>query len=207
MMNLSAFCLYLTKYHNHVRIILLVVACVAVMPPKATCQDLKQDVIIKRDTVPDPATVWKKSALVPGWGQISNNQAWKVPVVYATLAGLSYYSITQNREYKDYRAAFYNSVPGNSDLKFGDTRPDLEDLPPELLRYNRNTFRNRRDLGILMVAAAWGLNVIDAYVFAQLRDFDTGPDLTFEPKVYQNDLYTKPTYSVDITLSFPLKTK
>jgi hypothetical protein len=170
-------------------------------------QDVLNEPILNRDSVPNPSTVWKKSALLPGWGQVTNKQAWKIPIIYASLAGLGYYSIAQHNEYKDYKAAFYNSVGTNTDQKFGPTRADLEGLPPELLRYNRNTFRNRRDLSILMVVAAWGLNVVDAYVFAQLRDFDTGPDLTFVPR--QNDLLgsNDVQHSMDVILRIPLNRK
>jgi hypothetical protein len=208
MMNLSAFYLYLIRLHpNLIRSISFLCVLFTFLVTKAHSQEVFEKPIVVSDTVPKPSSVWIKSAVLPGWGQAVNNQAWKIPVVYATLAGLSYYSISQNKEYNAYRAAFYNAVPGNTDQKFGQTRADLVDLPPELLRYNRNTFRNRRDLGILFVVAAWGLNVIDAYVFAQLRDFDTGPDLSIQPSIYPIYISQETTYTFDLKLSFPLKTK
>src|SRR5690606_28863628 len=135
----------------------------------------------KADTVPEPRVVWVKSAILPGWGQAVNKQAWKIPVIYAALRGIAWFTYQQNSLYKDYRAAFYNSQPHQTDQKFGPTKPGLEGLPAEQLRYNRNHFRNRRDLSIIVLVAAWGLNVVDAYVFSQLRDFDVGPDLSLQP--------------------------
>lgn len=207
-MNLSAFYLYSIRFlRNLIFSYGILVATLAFQPVYVQAQDVLNEPIVNRDSVPNPSTVWKKSALLPGWGQATNDQLWKIPIIYASLAGLGYYSIAQHNEYNDYKAAFYNTVGTNTDQKFGPTRADLEGLPPELLRYNRNTFRNRRDLGILMVVAAWGLNVVDAYVFAQLRDFDTGLDLSFVPR--SNDLYgsTDVRYSMDVMLSIPIKRK
>lgn len=207
-MNLSAFYLYSIRFLRNLIVIFgILVATLVLQPVYVHAQDELNEPILSRDSVPNPSTVWKKSALLPGWGQVTNKQPWKIPIIYASLAGLGYYSIAQHNEYNDYKAAFYNSVVTNTDQKFGPTRADLDGLPPELLRYNRNTFRNRRDIGILMVVAAWGLNVVDAYVFAQLRDFDTGPDLTFVPR--RNDLHgiNEAQYSMDVILSIPLNKK
>lgn len=208
MMNLSAFCPYLIRYHH--KLILLIsflIVTITFHPVIVQAQDLSTDTNQRRDTIPEPSTVWKKSAFLPGWGQSINGQHWKIPIIYASLAGLSYYSMTQHNEYNDYRAAYYNTISNNSDQKFGPTRSDLENLPPELLRYNRNTLRNRRDLGILMVVAAWGLNVVDAYVFAQLKDFDTGPDLSFSPSYNHQMISGNAGYTLDIKIKFPLKRK
>ncbi len=161
----------------------------------------------RNDTVPAPSSVWVKSAAVPGWGQVVNRQAWKVPVIYGVLGGIAFFAVDQHQSYLDYRAAYYNSIPGRDDQLYGPTRPDLAGLPPEQLRFNRNSYRNRRDLSIIVFVAAWGLNVIDAYVFAQLRDFDTGPDLSIVPTVHRHPLTDTPVPAADITLTIPFKSR
>jgi hypothetical protein len=157
--------------------------------------------------VPDPAKVWVKSAVLPGWGQVVNKQAWKVPVIYGVLGGITWFAFDQHQSYLDYRAAYYNSIPGREDMLYGPTRPDLDGLPPEQLRFSRNSYRNRRDLSIIVFVAAWGLNAIDAYVFAHLRDFDTGPDLSIAPSVHYHPAMAEPVPVADIKLTFPLKTR
>lgn len=131
------------------------------------------------DTVPTPSTVLRKSMILPGWGQVENDQVWKVPVIYALFAGLAYYGVNMHQKYGDYRAAYYNSQYPDGDRKFGAT-PDYIDpnTNPQSLRYNRNVYRNRRDLTFIGVALAYGLNLVDAYVFAHMRDFDVSDDLS-----------------------------
>lgn len=161
----------------------------------------------RADTVPDPSRVWVKSAIVPGWGQVVNKQAWKVPIVYGVLGGITWFAVEQHQSYLDYRAAFYNSVPGRTDMIYGPTRPDLEGLPPEQLRFSRNSYRNRRDLSIIVFVAAWGLNAIDAYVFAHMRDFDTGPDLSVEPSWHLNPSTGNSVMVADVKMTFPFKSR
>jgi hypothetical protein len=148
-----------------------------------------------------------KSAAVPGWGQVVNKQSWKVPVIYGVLGGITWFAVNQHQSYLDYRAAYYNTIPGRNDLLYGPTRSDLDGLPPEQLRFSRNSYRNRRDLSIIVFVAAWGLNAIDAYVFAQLRDFDTGPDLSIIPTVQRHPTTDEPIPFADIKLTFPLKSR
>lgn len=43
--------------------------------------------------------LWLASHLLPGYGQISNRQAWKLPIYYAGMGGLVYSGIRQNKLY------------------------------------------------------------------------------------------------------------
>ncbi len=143
-----------------------------------------------RDTVPEPSSVMRKSMILPGWGQVVNRQIWKVPIIYGMLAGLTYYSILMDNSYRDYRAAYYNSQSINGDERFGPTPSYVDpNQNPESLRHIRNLYRNRRDLTFVGVVLAYGLNVVDAYVFAHMRDFDVSDDLSarfyLEPAVMQ----------------------
>ncbi len=131
------------------------------------------------DTIPEPREVMFKSARLPGWGQVVNEQTWKVPIVYGLLGGLGYYSYWVHDQYTDYRAAAYNANPENDDEKFGPTPPDIDPNQSEsALRDHRDFLRNRRDLTFVLIVAAYGLNIVDAYVFAHLRDFDVSDDLS-----------------------------
>jgi len=154
---------------------------------------------------PDPKRVLRKSLMIPGWGQVTNDQWWKVPIVYGLLGGLTYYSIQLNSDYKDYRAAYYNLNPNTpDDMKFGPTPgyiPENSNL--EALRQNRNFYRNRRDLVFVFIGLSYALNAIDAYVFAHLRSFDVSDDLSLttdlEPVlIAENNYRSVPTVSFSI---------
>lgn len=134
---------------------------------------------VSRDTVPEPRMVMRRSMILPGWGQVTNEQSWKVPIVYGLLAGVVTYGVYSHQRYKGYRAAFYNSFPENTDLRFGETPSFVPPgQPAEIYRFNRNQFRNQRDLSFVGVLLVYGLNIADAYIFAQLRDFDVSDDLS-----------------------------
>ncbi len=130
-----------------------------------------------RDTVPEPRIVMRKSLMVPGWGQAVNRQHWKIPIVYGTLAGFAGYALWADSRYKGYRAAYYNAI--NADQRFGPTPTWVPSgQPAQIYRTNRDYFRNQRDLTWVMTGVAWGLNAVDAYIFAHLRDFDVSDDLS-----------------------------
>lgn len=134
------------------------------------------------DQFPDPNSVMYKSMIIPGWGQIVNRQIWKVPIIYGLLGGLTWYSIQLTKKYHDYRAAYYNLHPEiPDDFRFGPT-PDYipENSSLQQLRNIRNTYRNDRDLVYIGIVLAYGLNILDAYVFAHMRSFDVSEDLSMK---------------------------
>lgn len=129
---------------------------------------------------PDPTSVLYKSLILPGWGQVVNDQIWKVPIIYALLGGLTYYSIYLTKRYHDYRAAYYNlNDQTPNDFKFGPTPAYISpNANLNFLRNTRNSLHNRRDFIYVTIALAYGLNILDAYIFAHLRTFDVSEDLS-----------------------------
>ncbi len=128
--------------------------------------------------------------IIPGWGQIINKQSWKVPIVYAILGGLGYYSVYLNKKYHDYRAAYYNQTPRPpdneppTDQRFGSTPSYIpESANSDQLKSLRNTYHNRRDLVYVGIAVAYGLNIVDAYVFAHMRSFDVSENLSMRTSI------------------------
>ncbi|REL38141.1 hypothetical protein DYD21_05905 [Rhodohalobacter sp. SW132] len=133
----------------------------------------------EREEYPDPTSVLYKSLMVPGWGQLVNRQAWKIPIVYGIFAGIGYYTYTIHTDYRDYKAAYYNAQRGaDTDFRFGPTPDYLQGVSNNQLLQNRNDLRNRRDLMFLVMFLAYGLNALDAYVFAHMRSFDVSDDLS-----------------------------
>jgi hypothetical protein len=139
-----------------------------------------------RDTVPKPRKVMLRSLMLPGWGQYINRQAWKIPLVYGLIGGVAYYAYYADTRYEGYRAAFYNSFDENEDFRFGPTPSWISpNASTDFLRSSRNFYRNRRDLLIIATVLSYALNVLDAYIFAHMRDFDVSDDLSFRPSFNQ----------------------
>lgn len=147
-------------------------------------QSLQDTLQSDSDSFPSPKSVLFKSMMIPGWGQIENKQIWKVPIIYGMFAGIGAYTIYLNSNYKDYRAAFYNSNQGDdNDFRFGPTPERLADVNPNQLQSVRNSFRNRRDFMFVVMGLAYGLNALDAYIFAHMRSFDVSDDLSASAKI------------------------
>lgn len=137
------------------------------------------------ESYPDPNSVMYKSMILPGWGQVINKQAWKIPIIYGLFAGLGYYTYDLTQQYHDYRAAYYNLSRGaDTDYKFGET-PDYipESIGLNELRDLRNETRNRRDTMYIVTVLAYGLNIVDAYVYAHMRSFDVSDDLSANTQI------------------------
>lgn len=147
---------------------------------------------LRKDTVPKPRNVLFQSLMLPGWGQYTNEQSWKIPIVYGALIGVGYYSYWLNSKYVGFRAAYYNSFaatnPNYADEKFGKTPAYLVGAPASSLKYYRNYYRNERDYWILMFGLTYALNVVDAYIFAQLKDFDVSDNLSIQTVPLLNPL-------------------
>ena len=158
-----------------------------------------------KDEFPKPGSVLLKSVMIPGWGQVVNGQAWKVPIVYGLLTGSVLYTRYLTKQYHDYRAAFFNSSRGeDSDFRFGETPPELQGLNAEQLRSQRDSFRNQRDFAYVIIGLAYGLNVLDAYVFAHMKSFDVSDDLSATASIRPDLIDGR---SAGMTISFTFESK
>jgi hypothetical protein len=121
------------------------------------------------------------SAIIPGWGQINNKQAWKLPFVAAAVglpAVIFFYNIN---EYKGLRQAYIyksDTIKANDEL----IPEKYSVLSANSLRSYRDEFRRNVDYSVLVFILAWGLQVADAAVYAHLRDFDVSDNLSMKIK-------------------------
>lgn len=141
----------------------------------------EEDTTDARNEYPKPTSVLYKSLLIPGWGQVVNRQIWKVPIIYGLFTGIGVYTVYLNEQYTDYRAAYYNAT--HEDMRFGPTPPRLEGVNANQLQSNRNSYRNQRDFMFVVMGLAYGLNALDAYIFAHMRSFDVSDDLSAKTSI------------------------
>lgn len=104
-----------------------------------------------------------RSTLLPGLGQFYNGSYWKIPVIWGALGYLGYQWNTCNNLYRQYRDLFTNSLDQQKDGN------------PSYYRY-REFYRDQRDLFAIYIGLTFLLNLVDAYVDAQLFDFDVTND-------------------------------
>lgn len=161
---------------------------------------------IMPDSLPDPKSVMLKSAMVPGWGQVVNKQIWKVPIVYGMLGALVWNSVRLTKRFHDFRAAAFNAqVEGTDmdDMRFGPTPEFLQgDFSERFLRNRRDELRNNRDLMFIIVGVAYGLNVLDAYVFAHMKTFNVSDDLSLNTSISPSMVEgNNPGFTLSISLT------
>lgn len=124
-----------------------------------------------------------RSAMVPGWGQITNKKYWKLPIVYGALgttAALFFRNLRQYREAKEAYELATDSDPTNDSLikqPYFTVRNQ-----PERIRSFRNSVRQNVDYTVLFFVLFWGLNVADAAVDAHLKTFNVNDDLSLQIK-------------------------
>jgi hypothetical protein len=129
----------------------------------------------------DPRIATRRSAMVPGWGQIYNKKYWKLPLVYGALgvtAGVFVYNV---KNYRLLRLAYIYKTDKDS-LNDALIDPRFKNLSEGALRSYRNSFRQNVDYSVLFFIVFWGLNVLDATVDAQLKAFDVNDNLSLHLK-------------------------
>lgn len=157
-------------------------------------------------------------ALIPGGGQIYNRKYWKLPIVYGAFMGCLYAVTWNNRSYQEYAEAYKdivydyeNKVPEKDWHQSWQeiTNTPAEDLIDntrfhEQLKSRKDYYRRYRDLSIIITVGVYALSIIDAYVDAQLFDFDISPDLSMrlEPVVTPKTSYSSSTYGLNCSIKF-----
>ena len=175
---------------------------------EVSADSLKKE-IDQKIWVPNPTKATWLALVIPGGGQIYNRKYWKLPIFYGGFAGCAYALTWNSKMYKDYSTAYKDAMNGNMQSS---SITDL--LPPgykisetqlkELLRKRKDTYRRYRDLSIFAFIGVYLLSVIDAYVDAELSNFDITPDLSMkvEPAVIDNRIDNSSNRSVGLQCSF-----
>ena len=168
---------------------------------------------------PDAVKAVWLGAIFPGAGQIYNQSYWKLPIVYGAFMGCGYaISWNQNR-YSSFKTAYLDLY---ADINAGTVTEDPSKsyiaVIPEgynldrvggasrwlsTLQNQQNIYRRYRDYSILATVVVYALTLIDAFVDAQLFDYDISPDLTLnvEPQIYY-DLQRQRSAELKLAIQF-----
>ena len=122
-----------------------------------------------KDHSPHKAAIY--SALVPGLGQIYNKKYWKLPIIYGATGIFIYAFDFNNDQYIKYKNAYADMSAGKISSFEGITDEKI------LLRA-RDGYQRDRDLNVIVLAAFYLLNIVDATVDAHLFDYDISDDLS-----------------------------
>lgn len=182
-------------------LLLAILGCSLFAPPVSAQPDsVRTRILVERGLPPDHTpskALWRAFAL-PGWGQFYNKQHYKIPIVYAGLAGLTYSILYNHDQYKLYQRAHLFKISEDR-VASGqlDSNPYIQfrsqyrlvqqrvsalnaEIPAQRLRSQRDRHRRWRDLSVVGTGLFYVLSVVDAYVSAHLLTFDVGDELSLK---------------------------
>ena len=136
---------------------------------------------------PDPSKATWSALVFPGGGQIYNHKYWKLPIVYGGFLGCAYALNWNNQMYSDYSQAYLDIMdddPGTASYEdFLPPRYNVEankDYLTRVFKNRKDNYRRQRDLSIFCFIGVYLLSVVDAYVDAELSNFDITDDLSVQ---------------------------
>lgn len=148
---------------------------------------IAQNDSLSKPPIHSPKTATILSAIIPGGGQIYNKQYWKVPIVYAGFASLTYIAIQNNIFYSDYKSV-YDSYQNYYKTEIAEGRSPKTDtlllvrnqhlFSVHNVKAGRDFYRRRRDLALIGIGGVYILQMIEAYVSAHMFSFDISDDLS-----------------------------
>jgi len=161
---------------------------------------------------PNPMrSIWMGAA-IPGFGQIVNRKYWKLPIVYGGFLGFAYAISWNNSTYNTYKNAYRDMTDSdpttNSHIKIlprGYTIAMIgETTYQNILKSKQDSYHQYRDLSIILSVGYYAVVLLDAYVDAQLYDFDISPDLVLnvQPTRIQKENHSPAAYGLHFSVNF-----
>lgn len=140
----------------------------------------KQQAEIRR-IIPRKATI--RSLMLPGLGQIYNRQYWKLPFIYGGAVGAVLAFQWNQRRYSEYLAGYQEAFTQTAvnplyGVKTAVVRGHV--LSVAQLKQATSQIRQQRDLTVILFAAGWALNAVEANVAAHLKTFDLSDDISLK---------------------------
>ncbi len=142
---------------------------------------------------PEVALRW---SILPGGGQIYNHQAWKVPIIYAAFAGMGYLIYDNYTSMKTFKDEYLYRVnhDGATNLE-GYERYSNSDILSLYNSYNRYF-----QLSVIVAVGIYAVNLLDAYIFGHLFDFQIDDNLSLGPSVLPTPMGLHPTIGLSYRL-------
>ncbi|MFB5945873.1 DUF5683 domain-containing protein [Albibacterium profundi] len=144
-----------------------------------------------------------RSAIIPGWGQLTNKRWWKVPIIYGGIVGLVLTYDFNQTNYKEMLSEAQYRITHNGQY----LHEEYARANQEWVIQAKDFYRRNRDLTILVGLGLYALNLVDAYVDAKMFRYDIDDDLSFriDPFVQQSGLYASstPTFGFKLAVTIP----
>ena len=185
---------------------------VATNAPDTLLPDEGSSVFWAKDFRPSPKKATIYAAVFPGLGQIYNRKYWKVPILYGGFMGLAYAISWNGKYYNNYKNVYIDIMLGKRE-SFVEMFPyiDISSISdenlssswiPGSLKQRKDVYRRWRDMSIAGVFGLYVLSVLDAYVDAQLFDFDISPNLSMRVEPVINTGFESASLGAKLQFNF-----
>jgi len=122
-----------------------------------------------------------RSAALPGLGQITNKQYWKVSVFWLLLSGTGVAAVYTNNKKRCYTNIYLNRVRYNYEntelINRCLSNPSRADDEAYLLQL-RAFYKRYFEISLIGMGIAYALNIADALVYSHLNNFDMDDSLS-----------------------------
>ena len=173
---------------------------------KAPLPPIKKEKVYHPDSTHSPHKAVMHSLMIPGWGQIYNRRWWKVPVIYGGMGLLGWAIVFNENYYKQYLAIAkyleHGVKPGPKDKYYNEYNlyVTVGGYQSAAINNATDSYRRDRDLSILGLLGAWGINVIDAYIDAKfIHSYTVDNDLSMK---ISPGVINQPYYAQNLSNSF-----
>jgi len=114
-----------------------------------------------------PMTAVAYSLLLPGLGQVYTETYWKVPLFAGTAIVTAWAFFSNNANFNTTADLYDQAIASGANSNV-----------TSLLLQQREAYRDNRDLAGVIFLVTYGLAAVDAYVGANLYDFDVSNDVS-----------------------------
>ncbi|MDN3580183.1 DUF5683 domain-containing protein [Mucilaginibacter flavus] len=178
--------------------------------PGSFAPPIKKEKVYHPDSTHSPHKAVMHSLMIPGWGQVYNHSWWKVPIIYGGLGLLGSAVVFNQKYYKqfDVVAHYYRNgiTPKTTDPYYKEWKAYTDNQVPAQNVYDYlDSYRRNRDLAILGILGAWGIQTVEAYIeakFINAYTVDNNFSMKVTPSLINQPVYAQSSYVPAIKVTF-----
>lgn len=124
-----------------------------------------------------PKIAFVRSMILPGWGQMTNKNYLKLPLIYGAAGVGGYFIVRNNQLYQKYKGYVVEmKAAGLSEREIDGAGP----YSITLITTAANQYRRYKQLSFVGLGLGWLLFAIEANVSAHLKTFDVSRDISMK---------------------------
>ena len=135
-------------------------------------------------------------SFLPGAGQVYNHQAWKIPIIYGAFASMGYFIYDNYQSMKMFKDEYLFRINHDGATNLS----GYEGYSTSNIYSLYNSYNQTYQLMIIITVGIYALNLIDAYVFGHLFEFQMSDDISLAPSFIDTPFGVKPSLGVTFNL-------